>query len=182
MRKDFECEKDRWVGIWKKDPESLCVKQKNMKHHAAVQALSSQMMADYGVNLRYVSSDAIRPWMALSDKTETSRSIKQAAFELILKAIKEDKNPLTGEYFGDSEFGLTEEIVQSFIRYVRTGCKTKRQRNFIKLYGPDIWALRFLLDNAIKRIRNDSSDTPMSNHYQTRIKLLHDKICCGGLP
>lgn len=149
MRKDFECERDRWVGIWKKDPESNCVKQKDMKYHAAVQALSSQMMIDYGVNLRFVSSEAVKPYMLLSDKTDKRKSIKQMVFELIVKAIREDRNPLTGIPFGEGEYGLTEQMVQSFVRYARTGRRTPTKRKCVKLWPGDLRLMDMLI-NAVQ--------------------------------
>lgn len=154
MRKNFECERDRWVGLWKKDPFNDCTTQKDMKHHAAVQALSSQMMADYGVSLRLVSSEAVKPYMLLSDKTDKKKSVKQAVFELIVKAIKEDKNPLTGIPFGDNDYGLTEQMVYSFIRYVRTGKRAATKKKHVKLWPGDIR----LMDMLISAVQSNGCD------------------------
>lgn len=168
MRKEFECDRDRWIGIWKSDPLSNCVKRKNMKHHAAVQALSSQMQIDYGVNLKYVSSDALRPYMVLSDKTDKKKSIKQAVFELIIKAIKEDKNPLTGIPFGDNDFGLTEEMVQSFIRYIRTGRRAASPRKHVKLWQGDIHLLDILVE-AVSKNGYDPTVKKLAESLRVRI-------------
>lgn len=138
MRKDFECERDRWIGIWKKDPESNCVKAKNMKFHSRVQALSSQMMEEYGVCLKNVSSSAIKPWMDLNEKSAAKAEFKLKVFKQIVRAIKEDKNPLTGIPFGDSEYGLTEDIVKAIIRHERTGHIKPPRREYIKLWKGDV--------------------------------------------
>lgn len=123
-RRNFECERDRWVGLWKKDPTNDCISQKDMKHNAAVQTLSSQMMQTYGVNLRLVSSQAIRPYMDLDDNTPEKLAFKQKVFAMIIDTIRKDKNPFTGETWGDDvEYGLTRPIVCQIIDYIRTGKK-----------------------------------------------------------
>lgn len=152
-RKDFECERDRWIGVWKKDPESLCISRKDMKHHAAVQALSSQMMAEYGCSLRFVSSSALRPYMQLSDKTPEKAAFKLKVFEMILKAIKDDRNPLTLVPFGERDYGLTEGVVRSFVRYAKTGNRRnmKATRRGVRLSLADV----HLIDGFIKHVSSN---------------------------
>jgi hypothetical protein len=93
-----------------------------MKHNASVQTLSSQMQGTYGVSLRLVSSQAIRPWMKLDEKTPETRAFKQKVFAMIIDAIKTDSNPFTKEVWGDDhEYGLTYPVVCDMIKFVRTG-------------------------------------------------------------
>lgn len=146
LRKNFECERDRWIGLWKKDPTNDCISQKDMKHNAAVQTLSSQMMATYGVSLRLVSSQAIRPYMDLKDDTPAKLAFKQKVFEVIIDTIKKDTNPFTGEVWGDNvEYGLTRPLVLDIIRYAHTGIRPSKsplphtktvKSSTIKIFSP----------------------------------------------
>lgn len=132
-RRNYECERDRWVGLWKKDPTNDCISQKDMNHNAAVQTLSTHMMETYGVCLRLVSSQAIRPYLDLDDKTPETLAFKRKVFAMILEAIKTDTNPFTGMVWGnDIEYGLTRPVVCDIIRFIRTG-KRPNDKQQIKL-------------------------------------------------
>lgn len=128
-RLNFECERDTWIGMWKKHPDSACISQKNMKLAVAVQALSGKMQTEYGCNLQFVSNNAILPYMSLDDRKPSSIDFKKKVFDMIVKTIKADKNPFTGESFEHSAHGITNELVKDIIKCARTGIKpTKRAK------------------------------------------------------
>lgn len=138
-RHNFECERDTWIGIWKKHPESACVSQKDMKLAVAVQALSGQMQAEYGCNLQFVSNSAIFPYLRLDDSKPETAAFKKKVFDKIVKTIKADKDPFTGKSFSDLEFGITTQLIKDIIKCARTGVRpTKRVKKSKLLTQNDI--------------------------------------------
>lgn len=169
LRKNFECERDRWVGLWKKDPTNDCISQKDMKHNAAVQTLSSQMMQTYGVNLRLVSSQAIRPYMDLDDNTPEKLAFKQKVFAIIIDTIRQDKNPFTGDAWGENvEYGLTRPVVCDIIRFVRSGIKPEKRKLTPILSAHDKELIDAMVSCMLVRCKTMDS--------REEIAALHDKL------
>lgn len=119
-RHSFECERDTWISIWTKHPDSACVNQKDMKLAVSVQALSKQMQLKYGCNLQFVSNYAIFPYLRLDDSKPETLEFKQKVFDMIVKTIKADKDPFTGKSFANLEYGITNQLVRDIIKCART--------------------------------------------------------------
>jgi len=169
LRKNFECERDRWVGLWKKDPTNDCISQKDMKHNAAVQTLSSQMMQTYGVNLRLVSSQAIRPYMELDDNTPEKLAFKQRVFAIIIEAIRSDSNPFTGVTWGENvEYGLTRPVVCDIIRFVRSGIRPDKSEKAQALSAHDRELIDAMVSCVLARCKTIDS--------REEIAALHNKL------
>ncbi|MCK9571344.1 hypothetical protein M0R72_20515 [Candidatus Pacearchaeota archaeon] len=117
--KDYGCLRNLEVKKWMKSKESLCWIDKDMEYHAEVEAFSMVLSAKYNVNLNYVSSDAIKPYMLLREKTDEQKAFKNRVLEMVISVIKTDKNPFTGISFG--YYGITEYVMARIIQYCATG-------------------------------------------------------------
>lgn len=126
-RIDYGCGRDHDVAGWRRNPESPCYQHRDMKHHAKVQILSSQLQIDYDVNLNLVSSDAMRPYMSMQDtiKDDNGKDIlnphKLAVLKILIDTIKTDRNPFTKKPF--TRYGITQNVIEDIIRFEATGNK-----------------------------------------------------------
>ena len=110
---DFGCIRAHNVAKWRRDKEHFCWQGVDMEHQAAVEILSSQMEIQYNCNLNYVSSEAIKSYMILPEKTDAQKALKKKVLEMIVAAIKSNKNPFTGRKFG--HYGMTQQMVDRVI-------------------------------------------------------------------
>jgi hypothetical protein len=121
-RKDFGCERGHDIAAWRRASENelkTCWRGKDMKHHAAVEALSSALFDEYGCNLNLVSSIAMKPYMQMKEQTDVQKAVKKRVLEMLVSTIKSDKNPFSKKQFG--QYGMTEAVVLQIIKFCRTG-------------------------------------------------------------
>jgi len=145
-RKDYGCIRSKEVGNWMRDKTSICWKDKDMEYHSAVDVYSKELERIYRVNLNFVSSEAIRPYMDLLPPTEEelgkaededpkkyrtlkrrlarsntkeAKDFRRVVLKMIISTIKSNKNPFSGEDFGYT--GLTRNVVSQIIQFCKTG-------------------------------------------------------------
>lgn len=134
----------------------LCWNCKNMEHEQLVENLSNFMVDKFKCNLDMVKSSAIMPYILLPEITKQDKDFKYKVLECIVIAIKSKTNPVNGKLF--SKDGLTEYIVNSIIRYKRTGHTTPvRVEIHTKLTPTEIRILDDVLKEAEKKQLDDGA-------------------------
>lgn len=112
MIKDFGCDRNHYIALWKRNPDSLCVSFKNMNKMIMVENLSIQLMQQYGFNLNSMSTHAALVYIHIDDE-----KLKQRVLQKMKTAIETGTNPITGEKFGT--FGLTAPLMKTLVRLER---------------------------------------------------------------
>ena len=134
----------------------LCWDCKNMENERLVENLSNFMVHEFKCNLDMVKSSAIMPYILLPEITKPEKDFKYKVLEYIVLAIKTKTNPVNGKPF--SKDGLTEYVVNSIIRYKRTGHTTpSRVEIHTKLTPTEIRILDDVLKDAEKKQLDDGS-------------------------
>ncbi|MFA7212224.1 MAG: hypothetical protein WC110_12340 [Bacteroidales bacterium] len=152
---DFGCIRAHNVAKWRRDKEHFCWQGVDMEHQAAVEILSSQMEIQYNCNLNYVSSEAIKSYMILPEKTDAQKALKKKVLEMIVAAIKSNKNPFTGRKFG--HYGMTQQMVDRIIKFCKTGDHTPKKVRVDIEYTKEEFEL---LGHVFERMLRDKSRCP----------------------
>lgn len=177
VRKEYGCRRAQDVKAWGRNKEALCWLNVDMKYHAMVEAFSMHLDATRGCNLNYVSSDAMKPYMKLKEKTDVQKAVKNHVLEMLIGAIKTNINPFTKQEF--DEYGITDLVVQQMINYCRTGNPALSSiARSIMLRRSDLSIIDTLFGAEIRRtkIKAEADDAPGAQKYLSNLMSLHRRL------
>jgi len=159
--KDFGCDRDRLLQIWRRNKDSLCVVSRKMNNIAKVENLSTELFMKHSFNLNHMSTEAILVYIYIKDPALKLKVLKKMEI-----ALKTDICPITGGKFG--YYGLTERIMKDLVELCDTGGIAPKPRPAIPLSTRDIDMLAVMKSRAIAASKTDGE--------RAAIASLHNKI------
>lgn len=127
MIKDYACERAYWINLWKRNPSSLCVSQKNIQNMRAVEHLSEELVEEFGVSLATVSTQAAKKYLVFRDKCDDNK-IQMKVLKKIVWTLENMTNPFTNVKF--SQFTITESLMDRILLHESGYMKTRGRRRY----------------------------------------------------
>jgi len=186
---DKGCKRDHDLAAWRRDVEEtkrtgddyrykLCWGGTDMELDAKVQSISNQMALDFGCTLNKVAKTAMLPYVELPEYNEKVKSFKLNVLKYIADAIITNTNPVNNKSLGKT--GVTKYVVESIIRYLRSGRKTPPTITIqATLTRGQITCLRSILDHSIRiqtKYHEPGDDVHLRSVIDMRNKLINRRI------
>jgi len=174
-RKNYGCEREWWIGFFKRSPDSLCFHIKDMKQRMRAQAISKNILAEYNLNLDEMATKTILKFDHIKDK-----KLKKNVLSKMKDIIQSEHDPWTGSALDYK--GLTYPMLLGIIEWCKTGKRPEKlEKKMTVDYGIRILnfneeereLLKIMKDGGLdfchKRLWADKA-TKIMNLYEQKLK------------
>jgi hypothetical protein len=161
-REDHGCVRQHFIDILGRNPNSACLRRKNLRNMMAVQTLNMEVVEKYGFSLNNVTTEAGMKYLHIKDP-----EIRQKVLMQIKQVIETDTDPFVDKQLARA--GVTSVLVGKMIEFATTGEVKRRQKNHndkVALPSRDLDLLDVIIGRAIKLSKTDSEKTAIRDLVQ----------------